>query len=732
MFVNSPTKLSLRCLQCSGELCEEAETIVCRRCGETWPFKDGIPRFFRHGYYYWEGVDRRKAKELLESARRGSWVEAVRKHFSDREMSISILDLQQAAWLPLLGLPGEAIALDIGSGYGAITHSLACSLSEVYSVEPIPERIEFTQARLRQEGLSNVRLIQASAIELPFFEESFDLVVANGVLEWVGEWDLERNPRVAQLRFLTAARRLLKKHGVMVISIENRFGYGYFLGQVDHSGIPYTSLVPRRLATFLLRRHQPAHYRTVLNSRREYRTYTYSVRGYRKLLREAGFADVTHYWADPGYNQPYALIPLSAPRLIREHFLDQLDHPGAAGQMTWRRGVKRAAARFGFPGWLLPDFVIIASRDPSRSTEMQEWVREQLRSEFGAGANQARSSEGIVLSCHTAAFSSKHTLRFSQPRWVRGRIFLKARVRMSPCFKDQPPVLANAGLVRDHLAAVARAPIRLPKPVGSLRSGNTFYYLETSASGIQFSRTVRQPGYFNDLRRVEKDFGRVIKAGSELAVILQEIKGANPINPAWYEIPEDFKSLPELCRRLEALRYYSISPTTSRPLWVQHGDFTVENVFLDPLPRAIEVIDWEHLASGYPPLYDLFQLICSSAYLDPSRNKECLQTEEDFYVASFSDLFFSRTDVGRVIGDLVVEACQRLAVSPDLLPNLLLEFLLIRLYHYRALSMMAGRTHLALLSIYLEREERQLFGQLPVRPREPIARNRLGDARTKG
>ena len=142
------------------------------------------------------------------------------------------------------------------------------------------------------------------------------------------------------------------------------------------------------------------------------------------------------------------------------------------------------------------------------------------------------------------------------------------------------------------------------------------------------------------------------------------------------------------------------------------------------------VIDWEHLASGFPPLYDFFQLICSFAYLDPSRNTDGLQTEEDFYVASFSDLFFSGTDVARVIGDLVIEACKRFELSPDLLPSLLLEFLLFRLHYYRALSTMVSRTHLALLSLYLEHEQRQLFGQFPVMPLEPKVRNLTGDVRT--
>src|SRR6266550_662608 len=71
---------------------------------------------------------------------------------------------------------------NIGSGYGAVTHSLSRSVRDVYFVEAMPERIEFTQERLRHEDLTNVRLIQASATALPLVENGFGVVVTNSVL----------------------------------------------------------------------------------------------------------------------------------------------------------------------------------------------------------------------------------------------------------------------------------------------------------------------------------------------------------------------------------------------------------------------------------------------------------------------------------------------------------------------------------------------------------------------
>ncbi len=194
------TVMLLKCLKCGTRLSVSAEKCSCAECRAEWPIVGGIPRFFEMPDYYWGEVGREKARELLDAARKESWADAVRASFSnDQDMQFGLLDLQRASWAPMLGLDERSVALDVGCGYGAITHSISRLVGELYSVEAIPERIEFTQERLRQEGIDNVRLIQASATALPLVEKSFDLVVLNGVLEWVGEWDRRDDPRSAQL-----------------------------------------------------------------------------------------------------------------------------------------------------------------------------------------------------------------------------------------------------------------------------------------------------------------------------------------------------------------------------------------------------------------------------------------------------------------------------------------------------------------------------------------------------
>ena len=400
----------LRCLKCGEKLDCRPQACVCPKCEVTWPVSNGIPRFFQAPDHYWGEVGRNQALELLEAARRGSWADAVCARFPEKHnMRFGLLDLQRASWAPMLGLNEQSTVLDIGSGYGAITQSLSRFAGEVYSVEAVPERIDFTWERLRQEGVRNVRLIQASATALPLAENSFDLVVVNGVLEWVGEWDLAVDARTVQINFLKKICGLLKADGILLVGIENRFALNSFLGQNDHSGLPYTSLVPRTVATFMLRHSSKPHYRTQLNARREYRTYTYSEPGYRKLLSEAGFEGMTSYWADPGYNQPYHLVPLATPAWVQQHSEELLAHPSAAPRRGWRRRLKRIARPFRAP--LVPEFVLVASKQPGHRTKLQTWVEERLAKSGGTSADQAISPRSVTWALHTLPFKEKSIVR---------------------------------------------------------------------------------------------------------------------------------------------------------------------------------------------------------------------------------------------------------------------------------------------------------------------------------
>jgi SAM-dependent methyltransferase len=699
----------LKCLHCHSQLQKGTDSCVCPQCGADWPITGGIPRFFQVPDYYWGEVGRGEAQNFLTAARSGSWLDAVHARFpNEHDMAIGLLDMQRASWATMLGLDADSVVLDVGSGYGAITHSLSRLVGHVYSVEAIPERIEFTYERLRQEQIENVTLVQASATELPLMRNSFDLAVSNGVLEWVGEWDTNGSPRNAQLRFLRSLYQLLKDDGVLVIGIENRFGYGLLLGHNDHSGIPYTSVVPRSLASFMLRHSKTPHHRTTLNPNREYRTFTYSEDGYRELLGDAGFLDVSCYWAEPGYNQPYNLIPLSRSQWVMERYKDQLEHPSPAPRNSWRSSVKRAVADSTLMRLTLPEFVLIASKNLGRSKGLHSWIHKRYRHIVEKQQDNALRTQPIPWSLHTVPFNSRVVVRLGDPSSGGDFAYIKACIGSEGSCQTEA---ANRSKVKRALEASSDPGIRVPQDYGNFHAKSVSYWMESAAEGTHLYRVVRRPGYFAESNEANRIFSHVFEKLVDLTETMQGISDAPTVDPDWHVVPEEFQDFSELCAGLEHMRLPRDSPNADLN-WVQHGDLSIENITVDLASLQVTVFDWVDMARGFPPLYDFFELLFSVGYLIPAYERIRFASEFERWKASFDALFFMDTQFARLGQRLMLQACERLKVQPELIPSFLIEFLLLRTHYYRAKSPVQCKIHLRLLQNCLEQSP-PVFGRFP-------------------
>lgn len=289
--------IQVKCPHCGME-CSSSETCAHMRQDQA-----GIWECVEEDQFYWNELSRDEAQKLLTVAEHDGWREALaQKTMADDP---NLLNYNKADWF--FYLPGTIkTCLDIGSGLGAIPFILSEWTEEVWSLERVAERLKFQAIRAAQEQRTNLRFIRSKAFPLPFPDDSFDLVSMNGVLEWIGLSDFSKNPKSLQQECLQEVYRILRPGGVVYIGIEGRFGLQYLLGAYDHSSVRYTSLVPRKIADVLVRkfrersRRRPTH-RSVWH---DYRTYTYTHSGYRKLLRACGFGPIEFCWALPGYSDP--------------------------------------------------------------------------------------------------------------------------------------------------------------------------------------------------------------------------------------------------------------------------------------------------------------------------------------------------------------------------------------------------------------------------------------------
>ena len=87
--------------------------------------------------------------------------------------------------------PGELV-LDIGSGAG--TDSLVAAQmvgpeGHVTGIDMTPEMLAKARAAAEAMGAANVEFLEAEAEKLPFADESFDVVISNGVIDLIPDKD---------------------------------------------------------------------------------------------------------------------------------------------------------------------------------------------------------------------------------------------------------------------------------------------------------------------------------------------------------------------------------------------------------------------------------------------------------------------------------------------------------------------------------------------------------------
>lgn len=678
----------------------EEQRVSCDKCGASWPRQGGIPRFFQPSNY-WGEIPQEEASHLLHEAREMGWRKAVQQQFAGNEdMLISLLDWQRTSWLALLGLEENAVALDIGSGYGAITHALAMVVGEVYSLEAMPERIEFTQIRLEQEGITSVQLVQGTALNLPFPEDSFDLIVVNGVLEWTGEWETTGNPRSIQRRFLEHLHRLLRKNGLLLIGIENRFGYNLFQGGMDHSGLPYTSLMPRRVASLYLRANHRAHHRTSLNPQREYRTYTYSERGYRKLLAQSNFKLTTFYWADPGYNQPYSLVPMQS-TLVRQYIRWKRADPSQAFRSDWRWRAKGALV------WVLPfvapDFLILAEK---RTSTCQGRLNHLVRP-LGRGAPLIGPQAPFNMLC-TCPFGTKSLVRVFEPGSETPSLVLKASAAERGNKEAVQSEFRNLSLVARHLGLQTSAGFAVPTPLDLYDVGRLSFTAESVAAGQQLSTLILGDERYRQPDCLRKELRPCVNVALQLAKMLRGEPAIKVLDLTSLMLPSEVQSKPEIQRLMK-----DGAPSFGLPLdesWPQHGDFTIENIFLERPSAQLTVIDWEHLTRGVPPLCDVFSLLIS-ALPAVTVERSNVRPEQSSIELKFLAAFFGRASWAELFRGLLRHACKELSLPTGQVWETFIRFLILRIHHFVPRSSAAVAAHSNFLVCALRHRGEFLFSE---------------------
>lgn len=173
-----------------------------------------------------KSVDRRfeeSAAEWKEIYQRPGVFEAI--HQQRRDFALQLVEE--------LSLPPEASILEIGCGAGSLTIPLAQRGFTVQAVDRVEEMLHLTRRAADEKKLGQrVRTARGDVHHLQFGANTFDLVIALGVIPWLPSSE----------KPLLEMARVLKPGGNLIVNADNRWRLNYILD-------------PRRFPAFAAFRH---------------------------------------------------------------------------------------------------------------------------------------------------------------------------------------------------------------------------------------------------------------------------------------------------------------------------------------------------------------------------------------------------------------------------------------------------------------------------------------------
>jgi demethylmenaquinone methyltransferase/2-methoxy-6-polyprenyl-1,4-benzoquinol methylase len=179
--------------------------IICKKCGKVFSFIDGFPIMFGNKF----DNDIEKLKKLYDDDR---FIEDNRENLQGMRKLIaehSINKILDTNFVFIQQFLQDALVLEIGCGMGQLTEKISLSeAKEIYAFDLSVNNLVYTRDN---RGKNNVFLFLGNALEIPFRDNFFDIVVASEVIEHV--------PDVK--RMINEMRRVCKRGGKICVSTPN-------------------------------------------------------------------------------------------------------------------------------------------------------------------------------------------------------------------------------------------------------------------------------------------------------------------------------------------------------------------------------------------------------------------------------------------------------------------------------------------------------------------------------
>ncbi|MGC1108094.1 MAG: methyltransferase domain-containing protein, partial [Candidatus Acidiferrales bacterium] len=566
------------CPYCGANLITHTDSLECSSCHHTFDVLEGVPCFKQDKGYYYGEVPQDTMRRLLAAARAGEWrpeferiLEGMQYPLYHRQYAISE---RRAGWWPLLAISPESKVLDWGCGWGGISYALAKHAGLVVSCDACLERLQFLRVRALQENNTKLQFAWAGDTpRFPFSDGQFDLVILNGVLEWV-TMTRDGNPGEVQKAFLREVARVLTPNGQLMLAMENRFNLYYFLGKPeDHAQLRYVSLMPRMIAAAYSK----------LRTGRTYRNWTYSYSEHKRNLQATGFSNADIFVPLPDYRLFQAIVDPERRDTVEQYFFER---DAGHGSPTAAR-IKASAAKL-----LSPSFCVVGHRGEKPQSFLQALGKE-IAQRLGHGASVGPAWKQYRITRSDVILFELESARPGPGTIVKLPLNDAALARCQRGFDAMTAVRAKLSPELGNL---------VPAPLVSGFFRGTPYFAEGANPGISASCFAKS-NYKNNwkplavkfLAGLHKQTARRERLDSEAwrRIVLPQISEGLAIVERQIGIE---------ARRLEAF----LAEQLNNKVWpfaFNHGDFWAGNLLVDANSTKLTgLIDWEYaeIAHGLP------------------------------------------------------------------------------------------------------------------------------------
>ncbi len=604
------------CPYCLSRLCFRGDCLRCAGCNKVYRLSDNILTFSNHDSEFYWGIDSRFFKELLDDLKIHGWHDALYS-FLDR------LPINQAKLVynrtfgprrPFLNLlipfKKGAKILDLGAGLGDISLTLAKMGAAVTALDKVSDNLKYILEIARGENISDkIDFVHASndLSHLPFASDVYDVVILNGVLEWVSKGK-PGCPKVNQTDFLREVVRIIKPTGCVYIGIENRLNFKYFLGFAEgHINMRFGALLPRYITRLYLK----------LARGQAFKVYTYSLMGYRRLLEKVLLKEKKFYVTYPHYASTSYVLP------VREK--------GAFDKISIR-SPHWVGTRVG--SYFSPSYGIVASKGRMESTILEK-VLEIVKDRLGLGQIRlekalfrVRSTGKAVLTVEKDRFAKWHIQVGLTPFACKAiRTHIDALKYFHKHLKEDDPLKASLSFSAEN---------------GELEG--IVYNVEPFWSGVNTGDRITRRG--DQDRLCEYALDTLCRLHSRLArrIILDKDTFTSlfggPLGNLrswftcleWTEYVSYFKDIERWMKDLLLGREFLLVP--------YHGDMVPSNCLFDDKNNNLRILDWDFFKPEGLPLVDWITFVMN-AYRPTIKNnmgKEGLDTER-FKFHGYPNLF---------------------------------------------------------------------------------------------